>query len=269
MAGMNTEARSDRPRLSAGEAIASDDPRAVKSLYTDLGEDLWDTYGAAAADTPVFSLPETEPVVTAQMVEVKGVVLDAGCGPNPSVSIALAARSGRHVVGLDLALGTVRLARALADDAGVPIVGVVGDVEQLPFRSDAFDGVVCDDTIEHLPDDAGGVSELARVVRAGGRLVLATPNRHNARILRQRLKDRLAGRRLPLEAYFLTGCHLREYTWREFTQLVAAHATVVGRAGVGWTGGWKSRLASRLIRLPVGRRLGAMIVLVAEPIFAS
>ncbi len=253
------------PPPSATEAIASGDPRAIKALYTHLGDQLWDTYGRGAEATPVFSLPETLPVVMDQMGALTGLILDAGCGPNPAASIALAAHPDRRVISLDFAHGIVRLARTVADATGASILGVVGDVEHLPFRAGAFDGLVCDDTIEHLPEDGVGVAELARVTRGGGRLVLATPNRHNARILRRRLRDRLAGQRLPIEAYFLTDCHLREYTWREFTGLVAAHATVVGRAGVGWTGGWKSRLASRLTRLPAGRRLGAMIVLVAEP----
>lgn len=241
----------------------------MKALYTDLGEQLWTNYGDDAGATPVFSLPETLPVVMERMAGVTGVILDAGCGPNPAASIALADHPDRRVVSLDFAHGTVRLARIIATAAGVSILGVAGDVERLPFRAGAFDGLVCDDTIEHLPDDSIGVAELARVTRSRGRLVLATPNRHNARILRQRLRDRLAGRRLPLRSYFLTDCHLREYTWPEFTRLVAAHTTVVGRAGVGWTGGWKSRLASSLTRLPAGRRLGAMIVLVGEPTPAS
>jgi len=256
------------PPPSAPEVIASGDPRAVKALYTDLGDRLWTAYGGDAAAAPVFSLPETLPVVIPQMDGVTGVILDAGCGPNPTASIALAAHPDRRVISLDFAHGTVRLARIIATAAGVSILGVAGDVERLPFRARAFDGLVCDDTIEHLPDDSTGVAELARVTRSGGRLVLATPNRHNARILRQRLRDRLAGRRMPLQSYFLTDCHIREYTWGEFARLVAGHTTVVGRAGVGWTGGWKSRLATTVARLPAGRRLGAMIVLVAEPLSA-
>ena len=75
------------------------------------------------------------------------------------------------------------------------MLGVVGDVERLPFRSHAFDALVCDDTIEHLPDDRRGVSELASVVRPGGMLVIATPNRYSLQIVWRKLRDRLASRR--------------------------------------------------------------------------
>ena len=60
--------------------------------------------------------------------------------------------------------------------------GIVADVRQLhdlplPFERDHFDVVLCYETVEHVPDPAAFVSELARVLRPGGALVLSTPNR--------------------------------------------------------------------------------------------
>src|SRR5439155_6090134 len=110
---------------------------------------------------------------------------------------------------LDSGLGTVRLARSLGEARGVGLLGVVGDVERLPFREGAFDGILCDDTVEHLPDDRAGVAELVRVLARRGRLVLATPNRHSFDVLRRKAADRLRRKSLPSSHYFSSNSHLR------------------------------------------------------------
>ena len=45
----------------------------------------------------------------------------------------------------------------------------------LPFRSDSFDVVGAFDVIEHLDPESAAVAELARVLRPGGRLLVAVP----------------------------------------------------------------------------------------------
>ena len=135
----------------------------------------------------------------------------------------------------------------------------------LTFRATAFEGAVCDDTIEHLPDDARGVAELARVLASSARVVLATPNRHSAEVLWRKSVDRLRGERRAAPAYYAATSHLREYTWPELERLVRPVLRVRRRAAVGWDGGWKRRLATRLSSRPPLRRLARMVVIEAEP----
>jgi len=51
---------------------------------------------------------------------------------------------------------------------------VAADLSNLPFADGSFDGVTCGYVLEHLPDPAAGLSELARVLCTGGRMLLLT-----------------------------------------------------------------------------------------------
>ena len=63
----------------------------------------------------------------------------------------------------------------LFPDGLVPGEGVCGSAEALPFADGAFDVVAAFDVVEHCEDDALAVSELARVLAPGGRMLLSVP----------------------------------------------------------------------------------------------
>jgi len=71
-------------------------------------------------------------------------------------------------VAVDISPRMVELARVRGIDARV------GTVEDLPFADETFDVAVANWMLYHVPDVDRGVSELARVVRRGGRLVAVT-----------------------------------------------------------------------------------------------
>jgi SAM-dependent methyltransferase len=247
-------------------AFASGDPEQIKAAYRSLGSYLEADTGDDLDRVPVLSFSETTPVVAAEVPAAAGLVLDAGCGPNPALAITIGADRRRTVVAFDIGLGTARLAVAVAQRAGVELLAVVGDVERLPFRSGAFDAVVCDDTIEHLPDDRAGARELSRVTRDHGTVIVATPNRHSLEVLWRKLNDRVRGRRLPASAYYAAASHLREYTPKELRAVLSPALLVQHYAVVGWERGRKSRFATKLVHRKPFRSLTRTVVAVAEPV---
>ncbi len=52
---------------------------------------------------------------------------------------------------------------------------VRADALCLPFEDNAFDKVVCSEVLEHIPDDAGAVAEIARVLKPGNNLAVSVP----------------------------------------------------------------------------------------------
>jgi SAM-dependent methyltransferase len=88
-------------------------------------------------------------------------VLDAGCGEG-WIAASVAAP---EVVCIDQSEAAVAAARARGLDARI------GDIAELPFDDGAFDAVMCNNVLYHVPDRRQAVTELARVLRGGGRFV--------------------------------------------------------------------------------------------------
>ncbi|MEU6674374.1 methyltransferase domain-containing protein [Streptomyces sp. NPDC046925] len=96
--------------------------------------------------------------------------LDVGAGAGDS-ALALTAESGARVVVADSSLtmaGTMR-------KGGLTHI-TVADGHHLPFRASSFDGAWADRVLQHVADPARVLDEMVRVVRPGGRIVLADPD---------------------------------------------------------------------------------------------
>ena len=100
-------------------------------------------------------------------------LLDVGCGlGEAALALAPLIGVGGEVVGVDASAEMVRAARSRGGAALCPVRFDVGDASALPEPDDSFDAVRCERTLQWLEDPAAAVTEMARVVRPGGRVSL-------------------------------------------------------------------------------------------------
>ncbi len=105
-------------------------------------------------------------------LEAGSRVLDVACGNgNPAHA---AARRFCHVTGLDYAPALWRGAAERARAEHVALELVHGDAERLPFEVGAFDVALSTFGVMFAPDQQSAARELARVVRPGGKIGLAS-----------------------------------------------------------------------------------------------
>jgi SAM-dependent methyltransferase len=103
-------------------------------------------------------------------------VIDVACGTGIVTRRAAAhAGPGGRVVGVDISPAMIETARAIEpdDDGSAPIDYREGDGTALREPSGAYDLAYCHQGLQFFPDRPAGAGELRRVVRAGGRAVVA------------------------------------------------------------------------------------------------
>jgi SAM-dependent methyltransferase len=139
-----------------------------------------------------------------------GRILSVGCGNG--MDIVELRDHGFEAIGFDVYPPAAQ---------AVPWV-MVSRADSIPFETASFDAALCLEVIEHIPKtQRSAVSkELLRVIRPGGFLIVATPNRHfpfdeHAKWLRIHSPfrdDTLSSKELEI----LFGRKARTLTWRKY-----------------------------------------------------
>ena len=112
-------------------------------------------------------------------------VLDAGCGSGRHLR-ALAKLPDLKIVGIDrnakdvadALTGLKNMPDALSYDFRVE----TADVNALPFDDAVFDCVICSEVLEHIPEHEKALSEMVRVLKPQGHLVVSVPRYFSERI---------------------------------------------------------------------------------------
>ena len=111
-------------------------------------------------------------------IQPGSVILDIGCGAGDDL-LAMAERVGEsgQVVGVDSSATMIETARARVHDAKESRVDCQqGDICNLKFADETFDGCRADRIFHHLGEPVRALQELVRVTKAGGRIVLFDPD---------------------------------------------------------------------------------------------
>jgi ubiquinone/menaquinone biosynthesis methyltransferase len=95
---------------------------------------------------------------------VRALDLATGTG---DIAFALAG-SGARVVGLDITPRMIELAHGKRRESAATCAFVVGDMQMLPFADRSFDLVTTGYGLRNVPDLAGAIDEIARVLAPGG-----------------------------------------------------------------------------------------------------
>jgi SAM-dependent methyltransferase len=122
-------------------------------------------------------------------LQVGETVLDVGCGTG-TLALAVQRRVGAtgRVVGIDPGPQQIARARAKAARRHVPIEFQIEVIEQIAFPDQTFDVVLSTIMMHHLPASLKrqGLTEIVRVLKPGGRLVIADFTRPERRRDQQR-----------------------------------------------------------------------------------
>jgi ubiquinone/menaquinone biosynthesis C-methylase UbiE len=104
-------------------------------------------------------------------------LLDIGCGNGDEVR-ALAQMVGDSglVIGIDSSVKLIEGAQQSEQNAGLPVRFEVGDAHNLPYENECFAGCRADRVLQHVTNREVVLSEMSRVTRAGGWLVVNDPD---------------------------------------------------------------------------------------------
>lgn len=113
-----------------------------------------------------------------QHVELDGQkALDVGCGGG--ILAESMATSGAQVTGIDMAEGSLAVARLHQIESGAPVEYQQATAEELAIqRAGQFDIVTCLEMLEHVPSPPQVIAAVTQLVRPGGHVFFSTINRN-------------------------------------------------------------------------------------------
>lgn len=145
-------------------------------------------------------------------------VLDIGCGRGFYLGALAQLNLGVEIFGLDHNSQYLKLAaenlKTIKTSSKVSLC--LAESQKLPFNENYFDRVICSEVLEHVKDDEEVISEIFRVLKKGGMLLLSVPVKNYPACwdpLNFFLEHTL-GKHLPSKIWWLSGIwadHLRLY----------------------------------------------------------
>ncbi len=119
------------------------------------------------------------------------IVLDFCCGQG--LFLSELKKKSNFVVGIDISIDQIKRIKKERN-----LFLIVADGEQLPFKKESFDFILCNAALHHFENVNLGISEVSRVCNPKGRITLIEPNRVNILIFLLGLKKRVERNSLKL-----------------------------------------------------------------------
>lgn len=142
-------------------------------------------------------------------------ILDIGCGTGELAYQLADDLKDSEIHGIDISKTMIDKAKVKKGNHNVKFK--VGDVEDLPYKDNAFDVITCSHSFHHYPDKEKAISEMYRVLKHDGRLMIIDGCRD---VLLGRIIFNIVGR-IERHVYHLFGEELRELFRRSgFNNLV-------------------------------------------------
>lgn len=144
-------------------------------FWTDYSEKYYKTLYKEVDEYP--SLVLRHEYILAMLDKKAKTILDIGCGPGEMLVDLM--KRGRDVTGIDISKGMLDVAKKNISSA-LPERSCtlsVGNIEKLESRDKFFDAVVCAGVLEYLSDDDKALSELNRVLKNDGYLIVSVRNK--------------------------------------------------------------------------------------------
>jgi len=101
-------------------------------------------------------------------------ILDAGCGIG--LNTFLMAKKGFQIAGIDNDPEKISLAKKMLKHLNFPRTSfALQDITNMKFARESFDAIICFEVLEHVKEDNLALSEVSRVLKKGGLLLLSVP----------------------------------------------------------------------------------------------
>jgi ubiquinone/menaquinone biosynthesis C-methylase UbiE len=152
--------------------------RECKTTKENVGshyEDQWSSYSEEDALCRVKNLsPVIDSIISPLKLEKNKKILDLGTGPAIiPIRLVQTKNYDLDIYGMDISKQALYLGRRVLENRHIETVSLlIGDCENIPFSEDTFDAVVSNATFNLLMDKKKGISEIERVLKSGGLIVM-------------------------------------------------------------------------------------------------
>jgi len=103
-----------------------------------------------------------------KLIKGRKKVLDAGCGRGQFIALN---PYNAEVFGIDVIKSEVDMAKKTGLNVKYADLN-----KKFPFKDSTFDAIICSHVLEHITDPSNMMSEFRRVLKNGGKLLIAVPN---------------------------------------------------------------------------------------------